>query len=84
MHFEGTSAVHRTLRRLVHRLEDLGVNYAIAAELSLFFHGCRRFYDLSTATYCRLLCTTIAATRQSHVPAICQIAALFGLRIATA
>ena len=64
MHFEGTSAVHRTLRRLVHRLEDLGVDYVIAGGLAFFFHGYRRFYDLSIATDGRLLCTTIAATRR--------------------
>jgi hypothetical protein len=45
MHFEGTSAVHRTLRRLVHRLEDLGVDYAIAGGMALFFHGYRRFTE---------------------------------------
>jgi hypothetical protein len=45
MHFEGTSAVHRTLRRLVLRLEDLGVDYAIAGGMALFFHGYRRFTE---------------------------------------
>lgn len=45
MHFEGASAVHRTLRRLVHRLDDLGVDYAIAGGMALFFHGYRRFTE---------------------------------------
>lgn len=45
MHFEGTSAVHRTLKRLAERLEELGVDYAIAGGMALFFHGYRRFTE---------------------------------------
>lgn len=45
MHFEGNSAVHRTLRRLASRLEELGVDYAIAGGMALFFHGYRRFTE---------------------------------------
>lgn len=45
MHFEGTSAVHRTLRRITERLEQLGVDYAIAGGMALFFHGYRRFTE---------------------------------------
>jgi hypothetical protein len=45
MHFEGTSAVHRTLKRLAHRLDELGVDYAIAGGMALFFHGYRRFTE---------------------------------------
>lgn len=45
MHFEGTSAVHRTLRRLVQRLDQIGVDYAIAGGMALFFHGYRRFTE---------------------------------------
>jgi hypothetical protein len=45
MHFEGTSAVHRTLKRLAHRLDELGVEYAIAGGMALFFHGYRRFTE---------------------------------------
>lgn len=45
MHFEGNSAVHRTLRRLVDRLDELGVDYAIAGGMALFFHGYRRFTE---------------------------------------
>jgi hypothetical protein len=50
MHFEGTSAVHRMLRRLVHRLEEIsskygGIDYAIAGGMALFFHGYRRFTE---------------------------------------
>ena len=45
MHFEGNSAVHRTLRRLATRLDELGVDYAIAGRMALFFHGFRRFTE---------------------------------------
>jgi hypothetical protein len=43
MHFEGTSAVHRTLKRLAHCLDELGIDYAIAGGMALFFHAYRRF-----------------------------------------
>lgn len=45
MHFEGDSAVHRTLRNIARRLDDLGVDYAIAGGMALFFHGYRRFTE---------------------------------------
>lgn len=45
MHFDGTNAVHRTLRRLVERLEELGIDYAIVGGMALFFHGYRRFTE---------------------------------------
>lgn len=45
MHFEGNSAVHQTLRRLAERLDELGVDYAIAGGMALFFHGYRRFTE---------------------------------------
>ncbi len=45
MHFEGESAVHKTLRRLVARLDELGIDYAIAGGMALFFHGYRRFTE---------------------------------------
>jgi hypothetical protein len=45
MHFEGASAVHKTLRRIAQRLEELGVDYAIAGGMALFFHGYRRFTE---------------------------------------
>ena len=45
MHFEGTSAVHRTLERLVARLNELGIDYAIAGGMALFMHGYRRFTE---------------------------------------
>lgn len=45
MHFEGNSAVHKTLRRIVERLDELDVDYAIAGGMALFFHGYRRFTE---------------------------------------
>ncbi|NOZ38820.1 MAG: nucleotidyl transferase AbiEii/AbiGii toxin family protein [Planctomycetes bacterium] len=45
MHFEGGSAVHETLRRIVERLNDLDIDYAIAGGMALFFHGYRRFTE---------------------------------------
>jgi hypothetical protein len=43
MHFEGSNAVHQTLRRVAERLEELGIDYAIAGGMCLFRHGFRRF-----------------------------------------
>lgn len=43
MHFEGSNAVHTTLRRLAQRLEELEIDYAIAGGMCLFRHGFRRF-----------------------------------------
>lgn len=45
MHFEGNNAVHKTLRNIAARLDDLGVDYAIAGGMALFFHGYRRFTE---------------------------------------
>lgn len=45
MHFEGNNAVHRTLRSIAKRLEELGVDYAIAGGMALFFQGYRRFTE---------------------------------------
>jgi hypothetical protein len=45
MHFEEASAVHRTLRRVVKRLDELGVPYAVAGGMALFLHGFRRFTE---------------------------------------
>lgn len=45
MHFEGTSAVHRTQKRPVEKWNQLGVDYAIAGGMALFFHGYRRFTE---------------------------------------
>ena len=43
MHFEKESAVHKSLQRIVRRLEELGIPYAVAGAMALFFHGYERF-----------------------------------------
>jgi len=42
MYFEGDNAVHKTLRRISTRLQELGVDYAIAGGMCLFRHGFQR------------------------------------------
>jgi len=45
MHFEEESAVHKTLRRIARKLDELGIPYAIAGGMALFAHGYRRFTE---------------------------------------
>jgi len=45
MHFERESAVHKSLEKVSHRLAELGIPYAIAGGMALFFHGYRRFTE---------------------------------------
>jgi hypothetical protein len=45
MHFEGGSAVHRALQKIVRRLDELGIPYAVAGGMALFLHGYRRFTE---------------------------------------
>ena len=45
MHFERESAVHKALESIVQRLNELGIPYAIAGGMALFFHGYRRFTE---------------------------------------
>jgi hypothetical protein len=45
MHFEEQSAVHKTLHRITHRLDELGIPYALVGGMALFFHGYRRFTE---------------------------------------
>mgnify|MGYP007073207708 CR=1 FL=1 len=45
MHFDESSSVHKTLRKLCERLEELGIDYAIMGGMALFFHGYRRFTE---------------------------------------
>jgi hypothetical protein len=45
MHFERESAVHKTLLRIAGKLNELGIPYAIAGGMALFFHGYRRFTE---------------------------------------
>jgi hypothetical protein len=45
MHFEQESAVHKTLRRIARRLDELGIPYAVVGGMAMFFHGFRRFTE---------------------------------------
>jgi hypothetical protein len=45
MHFEEESAVHKTLRKITRRLDELGIPYAVVGGMALFFHGYRRFTE---------------------------------------
>lgn len=45
MHFEGESAVHKTMRRIAQRLDELGIDYAIVGGMAMFLHGFRRFTE---------------------------------------
>jgi hypothetical protein len=45
MHFEEQSAVHKTLRKITRRLEELGIPYAVAGGMAMFIHGYRRFTE---------------------------------------
>jgi len=45
MHFERESAVHKALEAIARRLQELGIPYAIAGGIALFFHGYRRFTE---------------------------------------
>src|SRR5205085_11764126 len=45
MHFEEKSAVHQTLRKIVRRLDELGIPYAVAGAMGMFLHGYRRFTE---------------------------------------
>jgi hypothetical protein len=44
-HFQKDNAVFKTLRKIAHRLEELGVPYAVAGGMALFAHGFRRFTE---------------------------------------
>jgi hypothetical protein len=44
-HFDETNSVHKTLRKIVRRLDELNVPYALAGGMALFFHGFRRFTE---------------------------------------
>jgi hypothetical protein len=45
MHFEKASAVHNALVKIARRLDELGIPYALAGGMALFFHGYRRFTE---------------------------------------
>jgi hypothetical protein len=44
-HFEKSSAVFKALEKIVRRLEELGIPYAVAGGMALFLHGYRRFTE---------------------------------------
>jgi hypothetical protein len=43
MHFEKDRAVHKSMRRIVRRLEELGIPYAVAGAMAMFFQRYERF-----------------------------------------
>jgi len=43
--FENKGAVQESLRRIVERLNELGIPYAVAGGMALFHHGYRRFTE---------------------------------------
>jgi hypothetical protein len=45
MHFEEKSAVQLAMRRIAKRLDDIGVPYAVAGGMAMYFHGYRRFTE---------------------------------------
>jgi hypothetical protein len=45
MHFEKGNAVHKTLQRIARKLDELGIPYALAGAMALFYHGFRRFTE---------------------------------------
>ena len=45
MHFEKESAVHKTLRKITKRLDELGIAYAVVDGMAMFFHGYRHFTE---------------------------------------
>src|SRR5438874_12025311 len=45
MHFEKSSAVHETLRKITRRLDQLNIPYAVAGAMALFYNGYRRFTE---------------------------------------
>lgn len=45
MHFEKESAVHKSLNKIAHRLDELRIPYAVVGGMALFLHGFRRFTE---------------------------------------
>src|SRR5215475_11973550 len=45
MHFQEDSAVHKSLRRITQRLNEMGIPYAIVGGMAVFIHGYRRFTE---------------------------------------
>jgi predicted nucleotidyltransferase len=45
MHFEEKSAVHKALRKIARRLDELGIPYVVVGGMAMFYHGYRRFTE---------------------------------------
>src|SRR5260370_18038205 len=45
MQFEQGNAVHKALRKITRRLDELGIPHAVVGGMAMFFHGYRRFTD---------------------------------------
>ena len=45
MHFDKQSSVHRTMRSIARRLDELQIPYALVGGMALFQHGFRRFTE---------------------------------------
>jgi hypothetical protein len=45
LHFENDSFVHKSLRAIASRLDEMAIPYAVVGGMALFFHGVRRFTD---------------------------------------
>jgi hypothetical protein len=45
MHFDKENAVHKTLKKITSRLDQLGIPYALVGGMAMFFHGYRRFTE---------------------------------------
>jgi hypothetical protein len=43
MYYAGNSAVHKTLHRIAQKLDELGIDYAVAGGMCLYRHGFQRF-----------------------------------------
>jgi hypothetical protein len=44
-HFEEKSGVHKALRKIARRLDELGIPFAVVGGMALFSHGYRRFTE---------------------------------------
>ena len=68
MHFDKQNAVHKTLARLATRLDELGVDHAVAGSMAMFTHGYRRFTeDVDVLVEYFELGLLIAAETDDHV-----------------
>lgn len=45
MHFAEGNEVHKTLKKIARRLDDLEIDYVLTGGLAIYFHGYRRFTE---------------------------------------